>query len=116
MEKDLRFTEKLEQVHNHLIRLARLLECAGVKARPEIGEGWVDGQEVMQALHISRRTLQTLRDNGTLGYTALGKKFYYRVSEINELLRNNYVMYRLSALGRQEEPSAAHTDEEGGES
>lgn len=106
------FSEQLEQVHDYLLRLARLLERADVKPRPEIAKGWVDGQEVMDALHVSQRTLQNLRDNGTLGYTTLGKKYFYRIQEIENLLQNNYVMYKLSALG-QEDGSPAACDEGG---
>lgn len=114
MEQNLRMTEKLEQVHDSLLRLARLLERAGVKPRPDIAAGWVDGQEVMRALHISRRTLQTLRDNGTLGHTTLGGKFYYRIEEIDALLKNNYVMFRLYALGKADDSSGDEGRKEGG--
>lgn len=96
------FSEMLEQVHDNLLNLIRLLEQAGVQKKPQVAHGWADGQEVMEALHISQRTLQTLRDNGTLGYSVIGGKFYYRLSEINDLLQNNYVMYKLSALGKNE--------------
>lgn len=101
-------TERLEQLHDSLLGLARLLERAHVKPRPAIASGWVDGQEVMEALHISQRTLQKMRDNGTLGYTMLGKKYFYRIQEIDLLLKNNYVMYRLHALGKEND-GAGHT-------
>ena len=109
MKQNPLLSEKLEQVHSHLLSLARLLERADVKPRPHVAPGWVDGQDVMEALHISPRTLQTLRDNGTLGYTTLGKKFYYSAQEIQDLLRNNYVMYKLSARGK-----SSPAEEEGG--
>lgn len=32
---------------------------------------WMDNQEVCQQLNISPRTLQTLRDNGTLAYSQI---------------------------------------------
>lgn len=35
---------------------------------------WMDNQEVCQQLRISPRTLQTLRDNGTLAYSQIGHK------------------------------------------
>ena len=38
-------------------------------------DAWIDGQDVMMALHISKRTLQTLRDNGTLPYSRINGKF-----------------------------------------
>lgn len=34
----------------------------------------LDGQDVMMKLHISPRTLQTLRSNGTIPYTRIGRK------------------------------------------
>ncbi len=41
-------------------------------------EELLDGQDIMQLLHISPRTLQTLRSNGTIPHTRLGRKIYYR--------------------------------------
>jgi len=53
-------------------------------------EVWIDGQDVMQTLHISKRTLQTLRDNGTLPHSRINGKFYYKLSDIESLLEANY--------------------------
>ena len=53
-------------------------------------EDWVDGQDVMQMLHISRRTLQTLRSNGTLPHTRIRNKIYYRRRDIERLLAGHY--------------------------
>lgn len=51
---------------------------------------WVDGQDVMDILHISKRTLQTLRDNETLPYSRINGKFYYKLSDIERMLESNY--------------------------
>ena len=56
----------------------------------QLKEEWIDGQVVMQTLHISVRTLQSLRDNGTLPFSRINGKFYYRVSDIDEMLQANY--------------------------
>jgi hypothetical protein len=53
-------------------------------------EAWIDGQDVMQSLHISKRTLQTLRDNGTLPYSRVNGKFFYKLSDIEKMLEANY--------------------------
>ena len=53
-------------------------------------ETWIDGQDVMQTMHISKRTLQSLRDNGTLNYSRVNGKFYYKVADIEKLLESNY--------------------------
>ena len=47
-------------------------------------DAWLDNQDVMQTLHISKRTLQTFRDNGTLPYSKVGGTFYYKVSDIEQ--------------------------------
>lgn len=51
---------------------------------------WLDNQDVLQTLHISKRTLQTLRSNGTIPYSKIQGKFYYKVSDIEQLLQDNY--------------------------
>lgn len=61
------------------------------KTRTEIfNESWIDGQEVLLALNISQRTLQTLRDSGTLPFSRLNGKFYYKVTDLEALLESNY--------------------------
>ena len=44
---------------------------------------WMDNQDVCRMLNISPRTLQTLRDNGTLAYSQINHKTYYRHSGYN---------------------------------
>ena len=51
---------------------------------------WLDNQDVMLALHVSLRTLQTLRSNGTLPYSRINSKIYYRRRDIEKLLNENY--------------------------
>lgn len=51
---------------------------------------WLDNQEVMFALHVSLRTLQSLRSNGTLPYSRIRNKIYYRRRDIERLLNDNY--------------------------
>lgn len=51
---------------------------------------WMDNQDVMFALHVSLRTLQTLRSNGTLPYSRINNKIYYRRADIEQLLNDNY--------------------------
>jgi len=53
-------------------------------------EDWLDNQDVMLLLHICQRTLQTLRSNGTLPFSRIGNKIYYRRADIQSLLDNNY--------------------------
>jgi hypothetical protein len=62
---------------------------------------WLDGQDVMQALHISPRTLQTLRTNGTLPHSRIGGKLYYKRSDILRILQDNYTMFKIRNNGNK---------------
>lgn len=53
-------------------------------------QDWIEGQEVMIALNISKRTLQSLRDNDTLPYSRINGKFYYKIADLEKLLESNY--------------------------
>jgi carbamoylphosphate synthase small subunit len=43
---------------------------------------WLDNQDVCLILNISKRTLQTYRDNGTLPYSQVNHKMYYKPDDI----------------------------------
>ena len=47
---------------------------------------WMDNQDVCRMLNISPRTLQTLRDNGTLAYSQINHKTYYRPEDVQRIV------------------------------
>ena len=47
---------------------------------------WMDNQDVCRMLNISPRTLQTLRDNGTLAYSQINHKTYYRPDDVQRIV------------------------------
>ena len=47
---------------------------------------WLDNQEVCMILNISKRTLQTYRDNGTLPYSQINHKMYYKPEDVEQAL------------------------------
>jgi hypothetical protein len=49
---------------------------------------WLDNQDVCQLLNISKRTLQTYRDNGTLPYSQIGHKMYYKPEDVEHILNH----------------------------
>lgn len=49
-------------------------------------KGWLDNQDVCQLLNISKRTLQTLRDNGSLAYTQISHKTYYKPEDVQKIV------------------------------
>jgi len=56
----------------------------------ELGK-WLDNQEVCFMLNISKRTLQTYRDNGTIPYSQINHKMYYKPEDVERVL--NQIKY-----------------------
>lgn len=51
---------------------------------------YLDNSEVLRMLKISSRCLQTWRDEGKIPFTRISRKIYYRATDIEKLLSNNY--------------------------
>lgn len=49
-------------------------------------EKWLDNQDVCMILNISKRTLQTYRDNRVLPFTRIENKIYYRPSDVERVI------------------------------
>lgn len=70
---------KLEAINNRL----------NVKEK-EPKEQWLDNQELMKLLKISKRTAQHYRDSGLISFSQVGNKIYYKLSDVEELLKSHY--------------------------
>lgn len=53
-------------------------------------EVWLDNQEFMQLLKISRRTAQSYRDDNKLAFSIIGNKIFYKLSDIEDMLNRHY--------------------------
>jgi hypothetical protein len=55
-----------------------------------VKEIWIGGIEVQTTLFISERTLYRHRKSGSLPYSRVRGKIYYKKSDIRDLLEKNY--------------------------
>ena len=79
--------EKFEEMVGKFNRLSnRVNEIIGKREEGKLSR-WMDNQEVCQQLRISPRTLQTLRDNGTLAYSQIGHKIFYKPEDVQSIVR-----------------------------
>ena len=80
--------EKYEEMVGKLNRLSddRVNEILRKREGKRLSR-WMDNQEVCQLLRISPRTLQTLRDNGTLAYSQIGHKIFYKPEDVQRIVR-----------------------------
>ena len=74
------FATKIEQF------ILRVSNSSVVKNGKKKTNNWLDHQDVCQRLKISKRTLQTLRDNGTLAYTKIGNRTYYLPEDVESIV------------------------------
>ena len=52
-------------------------------------ENWLDNKQVCELLKISPRTLQTYRNTGVLPYSQIGRKCYYKDSDIEQFINQH---------------------------
>ena len=65
--------------------VTQMKAMAGRGTNKRLGE-WLDNQDVCQILNISPRTLQTLRQNGTLAYSQIEHKTYYKPEDVERII------------------------------
>lgn len=85
-------SEEVQAAFSQVCRTERALQKALDSYRPSVmGERYLTGEEVCGYLHISPRTLQTLRDTRQIPYTVIsGRVFLYPETGIRETLCRNY--------------------------
>ena len=67
-------------------RFVSCMEAICQRHREKTMSEWMDNQDVCRMLNISPRTLQTLRDNGTLVYSQINHKTYYRPEDVERIV------------------------------
>ena len=75
--------EELLTSFNSFVSQMKAMASRGTDKR--LGE-WLDNQDVCQILNISPRTLQTLRQNGTLAYSQIEHKTYYKPEDVERII------------------------------
>ncbi len=51
---------------------------------------WLDNNEVCQTLCITKRTLQTYRENGLLPFSRIRHKIFYKPEDVAKLLESSH--------------------------
>lgn len=71
-----RLIDKIEQIESTVSKLSPSVQ-------------YIDNAEFIQLMKISRRTAQTWRDEKRIAFSQVGAKIYYKISDIEALLRTN---------------------------
>jgi len=79
-------TDQFDELLNKIDLLNLKLEETSKAPEPT----FIDNQDFIQLMHISKRTAQTWRDNETIAYSQIGSKIYYKMDDVNALLDKHY--------------------------
>jgi excisionase family DNA binding protein len=82
-------SEAFLQIVSKIDKLSAILEKNN-KSNP-LSDTWLDIQQVCVLLKVSKRTLQTYRDNNVLPFSQINGKIYFKASDIEEHLEQHYI-------------------------
>ena len=79
-----------QQNYDELIsRLDRIQQEVASKQKSPV-DTFIDNQEFIQIMNVSKRTAQSWRDEGIISFSQIGSKIYYRMSDVQALLDKHY--------------------------
>jgi len=79
--------EKIEQLR------ASIEKIRGKKSlsKNNLSEHYIDNQEFILKMNISKRTAQFWRDKQLISFIQIGSKIYYKLSDVEQMLQQNYI-------------------------
>lgn len=87
------------ELSRELKTIQAYLEARAKTKADLLRESWLDGNQVMKVLKISRRTLLQMRNSGELSYSKVRNKLYYKLEDIELLLESNYTTTKIPENG-----------------
>ena len=78
-----------EQFDGLISKIDEINEKLNSKSAPK-QEVFLDKEELIAMLKISRRTAQTWRDEGKISFSQVGSKIYYKLSDVEKTMQDHY--------------------------
>lgn len=75
------------QLRDFAIRVIQEYEALGISTKPRF---IFNNKTLQEYLGVNHRLLAKYRNDGYLGYTQIGEKFFYTQQDVDRLLRSNY--------------------------
>ena len=86
--------DKLNAQHEELIKKLEGLINRLYQNENKPNSFFLDNSQFIKLMGISQKTAQTWRDTGVVSFSQIGNKIYYRISDIQQLLNDNYIKAR----------------------
>ena len=78
-----------DQFEELVAKMNEVLEKLNSKTAPK-QEVFLDNEEFIKTMKISRRTAQTWRDEGKISFSQVGNKIYYKLSDVEKTMQDHY--------------------------
>ncbi len=92
-------TQILTSINSEIRSLVKAFESHKANQPTDIRSEWLNTVEASHALGISAKSLQRLRNCGSLPYSRVHGKVYYKKSDIEQLLERNYHKLNINHCG-----------------
>lgn len=80
-----------EMIHERISKLKKRVNDLYSNEEEIIQTEGIENAELSHRINISLRTLQSYRERGVIGFSTIERKVYYKVSEVEKLLKKNRV-------------------------
>ena len=78
-----------DQFEELVAKMNEVLEKLNSKTAPK-QDVFLDNEEFIKTMKISRRTAQTWRDEGKISFSQVGNKIYYKLSDVEKTMQDHY--------------------------
>ena len=83
-----------EEVINQINqKLDEIIKIAFVNKADELGNKWLNNEQVKKLLGVSTRTLQNYRDQMVIPFSQHGKKIYYNRADIEKYMNDHRIKF-----------------------
>ena len=83
--------DELNNQHSELMQKLDSLISALNYDKQQNNSLFLDNNQFSKLMNISKRTAQQWRDNSVISYSQVGNKIFYRITDIEKLLQDNYI-------------------------
>jgi len=80
-----------QRLVDEIMQIKEFVKKLEISSNIQIASEWLTIEQTMKILNVSKRTLQSYRDNKNLGYSQICGKIFFKMSDIKEFLDRYYV-------------------------
>jgi len=92
------YDDFFKEQYDHIQRKLDKIASDFIYARQLPDDIFMDNPKFLELMGISQKTAQAWRDKGIIGYSQIGNKIYYRMTDIKDLLDK----YHIKAEGKEQ--------------